>query len=348
MTPFVMVGWGYRSRAWWEAAQGIGADCAGMVVRTPRETPAPAYSSLSEAVQKTGAKLVVASVSWDQTPLVAREAVELGVGVLVETPAAPDLDALAALWREVGDSALVQVAEQYPRYPTHAARLAVTASGAIGTPTQVQVSSTQTYHAVALMRAHLGMPLGAARVTATAVSAPLLHPLSRAGWTGKVEPEETTTTHAVFDFGDGRSGVYDFIDQQTRNLLRFRRLAVRGTLGELNDLDVLRWAGPETILSERIERRQSGYDLDMSGYDSETLSLGGEVLWRNPWPGNHWPDDTLATATLLRDALAWADGSAPEPYPLAQGLQDAALGFAIARAVEQQRPIEVAAGPWVS
>ena len=25
MTPFVMVGWGYRSRAWWEAAQGIGA-----------------------------------------------------------------------------------------------------------------------------------------------------------------------------------------------------------------------------------------------------------------------------------------------------------------------------------
>ncbi len=348
MTPFVMVGWGYRSRAWWEAARGIGAQCAGMVVRTPRDTPAPAYDSLSEAVRKTGAKLVVASVSWDQTPIIAREAVELGVGVLVETPAAPDPDALAALWREVGGSGLVQVAEQYPRYPTHAARLAVTASGALGTPTQVQVSSTQTYHAVALMRAHLGMPLGGATVTATSVTAPLLHPLSRAGWTGASQPEAATTTHAVFDFGDGRSGIYDFVDQQTRNLLRFRRLAVRGTLGELDDLDVLRWAGPETILTERIERRQSGYDLDMSGYDSETLSLGGEVLWRNPWPGNHWPDDTLATATLLRDALAWADGSAPEPYPLAQGLQDAALGFAIARAVAERRPVEVAAGPWAS
>ena len=45
MTPFVMVGWGYRSRAWWEAARGIGAQCAGMVVRTPRDTPAPAYDS---------------------------------------------------------------------------------------------------------------------------------------------------------------------------------------------------------------------------------------------------------------------------------------------------------------
>ena len=44
-----------------------------------------------------------------------------------------------------------------------------------------------------------------------------------------------------------------------------------------------------------IERRQTGYDLDMSGFDSEHLSYEGEVLWRNPWPGNHWPDDTIAT-----------------------------------------------------
>ena len=32
--------------------------------------------------------------------------------------------------------------------PAHAARAALVASGAIGTPTQVQVSSTQGYHAV--------------------------------------------------------------------------------------------------------------------------------------------------------------------------------------------------------
>lgn len=346
MTTFVMVGWGYRSRAWWEAAQGIGAECVGMVVRTPRDTPVPAYHSLPEALAKTGAKLVVASVSWDQTPVIARQAVEAGVGVLLETPAAGNTEGLEALWRDVGASGLVQVAEQYPRYPSHAARLAVTASGVIGTPTQVQVSSTQTYHAVALMRAHLGLPMGAARVTAASVTAPALQPLSRAGWTGKTEPEDTTTRHAVFDFGDGRSGVYDFSDQQTRNLLRFRRLAVRGTLGELDGDDVVRWGGPETILTGRIERRQTGYDLDMSGFDSEHLSYEGEVLWRNPWPGNHWPDDTIATATLLRDTLAWADGGAPEPYPLAQGCQDAALGFAIEQAIKAQRPVEVPAGPW--
>lgn len=65
-----------------------------------------------------------------------------------------------------------------------------------------------------------------------------------------------------------------------------------------------------------------------------------------PVAGNHWPDDTIATATLLRDALAWADDAAPEPYPLAQGCQDAALGFAIEKAIKAQRPVEVPAGPW--
>lgn len=348
MVAFVVVGWGYRSRAWWEAARGIGAECVGVVVRSPRETPVPAFGSLSEAIAATGARLAVASVSWDATPAIAREAADAGIGIVVETPPAPDSDGLEALWRHVGATGLVQVAEQYPRYPSHAARLALTASGVIGTPTQVQVSSTQTYHALSLMRAHLGWPDGATRVTATSVTAPVLQPLSRAGWTGATEPEAATTTHAVLDFGDGRSGVYDFTDNLTRNLLRFRRLTVRGTLGELDADTVVRWGGPETILTSRIERRQSGYDLDMSGYDTETLSHDGRVLWRNPWPGLHWPDDTLATATLLRDALAWAADEGPEPYPLERALTDARLGFAIQAAVEAGGTLTVPAPPWVA
>lgn len=342
---YVLVGWGYRSRAWWEAGQGIGSECAGVVVRSPRETPVPAFGSLDEALATTGAQLVVVSVSPEQAPVVVREAVAAGVGVLVETPPAADDAGLTALWRDVGGSRLVQVAEQYPRYPSHAARLALTASGLIGTPTQVQVSSTQLHHAAALIRAHLGWPAGPARVTATRVEAPLLQPLSRAGWTGATDPTPTGSTHAVLDFGDGRSGVYDFTDQQTRNLLRFRRLVVRGTHGELDSDTALHWGGPETILTSRLERRQSGHDLDMSGFDSETISHGRTVLWRNPWPGNRWSDDQLATATLLRDALAWTDGG-PEPYPLSRGCADAALGFAIERAVREGHAVDVPAGPW--
>jgi predicted dehydrogenase len=80
--------------------------------------------------------------------------------VLAETPPAPDLDGLRGLWSAVGASGLVQVAEQYLMMPSHAARAALVATGVIGTPTQVQVSSTQQYHAIALIRGLLGAGRG--------------------------------------------------------------------------------------------------------------------------------------------------------------------------------------------
>lgn len=345
--PFLLVGWGYRSRAWLEAAQGIdGAPCAGVVVRSPRQTPVPAFGSITEAVEKTAARFVVAAVSWDSATSVIREAVELGVPVLTETPAAPHVTGLRSLWNEVGDSGLVQVAEQYPRYPSHAARLEVVRSGILGTPTQVQVSSTQLYHAVSLMRAYLGAECGPVSVWATTVKAPLLQPLSRRGWMNGSGPMMSVTTHAVLDFGEGRSGIYDFTDQQTRNLLRMRRLVVRGSHGELDGDTLVHWAGPETILTTRLERRQSGHDLDMSGFDTETISHGNDVVWRNPWPGNHWTDDQHATATILRDMALWVDDAGPEPYPLREGLQDAALGFAIDEAATDEHPVRVETQPW--
>ncbi|MGJ6979539.1 hypothetical protein ACSDQ9_03275 [Aestuariimicrobium soli] len=289
---------------------------------------------------------MVSSVGWTSAAAVIREAVELGLPILSETPPAADPAGLAELWQQVGASGLVQVAEQYPQYPSHAARLALVRSGAIGTPTQVQVSSTQLYHAVALMRAHLGAAPGPATVTATTTTAPLLQPLTRVGWTPDPEPGPATTTHAVIQFGEGQSGVYDFTDLQTRNLLRVRRLVVRGSHGELDGEQVLRWGGPETVLTSRIERRQSGHDLDMSGFDSETISHGDDVLWRNPWSGRRWSDDEHATAAVLAQMAAWVDGSGDEPYPLAEAQQDAAIGFAIEESVATGGPVTLAEQPW--
>jgi hypothetical protein len=50
--------------------------------------------------------------------------------------------------------------EQYLMMPAHAARAALVATGVIGTPTQVQVSSTQQYHVIALIRGLLGAGRG--------------------------------------------------------------------------------------------------------------------------------------------------------------------------------------------
>lgn len=343
---FVLIGWGYRSQAWLAAAEGLGLRCAGVVVRTPREAPIPTFLSLGDALRETGAAFAVASVSAASAAQVIRDAVALGLPILSETPPASDTGGLIELWNAVGDRGLVQVAEQYPRYPSHAARLALTRSGVIGAPTQVQVSSTQLHHAAALMRAHLRAEPGPVTVRATTTSAPALMPLDRSGWTGATEPIDVTTTHAVLDFGAGRSGVYDFSDWQTRNLLRFRRLVVRGTHGELDGENVLSWGGPETIVTSRIERRQSGWDLDMSGYDTEHLAHGREVLWRNPFLGRRWSDDEHATASMLAAMDAWVAGEGPEPYPLREGCQDAAIAFAIEDAAATGQAVTLGDLPW--
>jgi predicted dehydrogenase len=246
----------------------------------------------------------------------------------------------------VGDSGLVQVAEQYPMMPSHAARAALVDSGAIGTPTQVQVSSTQQYHAVALIRSLLAAGQGPVSVRAARFTAPLISPLSRSGWTDDEEPHPTTTTIATLDFGNGRSGVYDFTEQQTRNQLRFRRLTVRGSAGELHNDEVVRMTGPRTLVRSPLVRRQTGYDLDLNGYDTEHISLGSEVLYRNPYPERRWMDDEIAVATLLERTASWVRGEGPEPYPLAEGSQDQLVALAIEESADSDTTVTTSREAW--
>jgi predicted dehydrogenase len=280
------------------------------------------------------------------TPEVIADAVERGLPVLAETPPAPDLEGLRALWSAVGSSGLVQVAEQYLMMPSHAARAALVASGAIGTPTQVQVSSTQQYHAVSLIRGLLSAGRGPASIRATRFTAPLVSPLSRTGWTDDEEAHPTTTTIATLDFGGGRSGVYDFTEQQTRNQLRFRRLLVRGSAGEVQDDEVVRMTGPRTLVRSPLVRRQTGHDLDLIGYDTEHISLGSEVLYRNPYPGRRWMDEEIAMATLLERMASWVHGEGPEPYPLAEGAQDHQLALAIEESADRDTTVTTEREAW--
>jgi hypothetical protein len=170
--------------------------------------------------------------------------------------------------------------------------------------------------------------------------------LSRAGWTGDEEEHPTTTTIATLDFGDGRSGVYDFTEQQTRNQLRFRRLTVRGSAGELHNDEVVRMTGPDTLVRTPLVRRQTGYDLDLIGYETEHISLGSEVLYRNPYPGRRWMDDEIAVATLLERTASWVRGEGPAPYPLAEGAQDQHIALAIEESAVTDTTITTSREAW--
>ncbi|WP_062388009.1 Gfo/Idh/MocA family protein [Demequina iriomotensis] len=292
---------------------------------------------------------VVAAVPWEASPGVIRDVVAAGVPVLAETPPAPDLDGLRALWDAVGASGLVQVAEQYTRMPGHAARIALLERGVIGAPHTVELSSTHLYHAVSLMRTMLGAGdasrVTGATVTARTFTAPMVDPLTPAGWTGSGEPEPRTTTIATLDFGDGRMGLYDFVDNQWWNPYLHRRIVIRGSHGEIADDAVLRLT-PDGPVGSRLEHRRTGHDLNFEGNALWHSSFDGEVVYRNAWHASRMSEDDLAVAQILLDTGRWARGEGPEPYPLAQGLWDHALGLAIVESARTRADVVVADQPW--
>jgi len=335
---FATVGAGFRAAAYWRiAAQIKNPRCVGAVARSPRAAPVPVFGSLAECLRTAAPDFLVTAVPRAITPAIVAEAVGYGVPVLAETPPASDLAGMRGLWASVKDAGVVQVAEQYLLMPTHAARQAVVRAGLIGTPSQVQVSSTQLYHAVSLIRGLLGVGREPVTVCATRHVAPLVDPLNRAGWTDDPAPRPATTTIATLDFGAGRSGLYDFTDNQTRNQLRSRRLLVRGSHGELQDDQVLRLLRPRTVVRTPLLRTTEG-----------DLALGDEIFFRNPWPGRRLNDDEIATARLLTATADWVRGVAPPPYPLVEGLHDAQVGLAIEEAADTGRTVVTSVEPWRS
>ena len=291
--------------------------------------------------------VVVTAVSWEANPEVVLQLVQAGVPVLSETPPAADLPTLRRLWSVLGADSPVQVAEQYPFQPMNAARLALVRDGVLGAPTSAHISMTQTYHAVSLLRAALGVGGEEAQVRAVAFASPLVSPWSRAGWTGDTTRHDLTTTLASVDFG-GRVGVYDFTETQTRNPLRTSRFVVRGSHGELVDEQVVRLRDQVTVTESPLVRRQWGQHRDFEVPDLDTISFEGSVVYRNPFTGGRLSDEEVAMATILERTARWGRGDGAAPYPLAAAAQDHLLALAIERAIRSGATVPVPREPWAS
>lgn len=349
-----IVGSGWRTGFFHRLAEAMPErfTVSGVVTRTAergqeveREWRVPTYRSVGElAADKPD--FVIVSVPWDVAPRVTRELVALGIPVLSETPPAPDLDGLRRLWSDVGATGLVQVAEQNPFLPSHAAQAALIDSGALGQITSVQLSSTHLYHALAVVRRLLDAGRGPATVHASKFVAPLADPMVRDGWSGNDESKEATTTLATIDFGGGRTALYDFTDNQWHNPLRQNRIVIRGSRGELVDDRLIRLADATTVVESRLFRRQTGIDLNLEGFALDHLSLDGQVLYRNPFPGVRLADEDISIATLLDRMTAFARGDGPPPYPLAEASQDHLLALAIEESARTGQPVVTKAEPW--
>ncbi len=305
----------------------------------------PVRRGIDELIASDGADVVIVSVATAAAPAIVERLVDAGRRVLLETPPAPDAAGLVELWSRVGESGLVQVAEQYLRYPGHVARAEAVRRGLIGRPTSVQVSSTHEYHAISMIRGLLGVGRASAEVRAQRFVAPLVDPVTRDGRTAAEHESPAGTVLATLDFG-AAMGLYDFTDNQWFNPLRHRRIVVRGTRGEIADDRIVRLADPRTVVESAIVRRQIGHDLDLEGYATDHLSIDGEIVWRNAFPGTRMSDEDLAIAEMLVATGDWARGAGPASYPLGDAVHDQALTLAIRAALESGAVERSLAGPW--
>ncbi len=351
---FGVVGSGYRTQAFVRIAERLSErfTLEGVVTRTERRVDeivvgwrVPAYTDLRTFLNRHPVDFMITSTPFSVTPGQIEELVRLNIPVLAETPPAPDVDSLRRLWQAVGAADLVQVAEQYPYAPGNQARRALLDTGAVGRVTWAEISATQWYHAVALLRQMLGTGFRPATVTAQSFFLPVVDPLSRAGWADDIDPVDRTTTLATLDF-DGAVGVYDYTDNQVRNPVRGNRMLVRGTHGELVDDHLVRLPAPRAPLESELRRWRTGGYLDFDVPDLYQIGDGERVLYRNPYYGAGLSEEDIAVATVLERTGHWARGEGEPPYPLAEACQDQRLALAIRQAVEQAGPVRVDREDW--
>jgi predicted dehydrogenase len=357
MTSIAIVGAGWRAEFYIRIALLMPErfEVIGVVARKEdarnaleQEFGVKTFSSVSQLLSHKKPDYVVSSVSWDSNPSVAEELVQAGVYVLCETPPAPTVEALQKLWKAVGSSGMVQVAEQYLNLPGHSSRLLITQSGVIGEVTSVELSSTHGYHAVSIMRGFLQSGFEPTTITTRQFEAPLVNPLVRDGWNNDFSPQLAKTTISLIDFGDGKSGIYNFVDNQWHNQLRHRRIVVRGSKGEIVDDAVIRLVDGPAITTSKIERYQLGYDLNLDGFDTEHLSFDGKVVFKNPFTGLRFMDEEIAIAQLIVQMADWIDGHSKPPYPLSEGCQDQLISLAMDESTASGKSITTQKLDWAN
>jgi len=312
--------------------------------RCARKWGVPVVRTFGEALAHEP-DFVITCVPWDAMPGAVTELVEAGAHVLAETPPAPTADGLRALWGRVGGTGRVQVAEQYMRMPGHAARLAVVRNGVIGAPTAVEVSSTHLYHSTSMMRSLLDVGMADAVVNARSFVARQVDPLTPEGWVEDPRPVPRSRTIATLDFGDGRMGLYDFVENQWWNPLLARRIVVRGERGEIVD-DAVTHLTDEGVIVSPISYRRTGVDMNLEGNDLVSASFEGRMVYRNPWVGSRLSEDDIAVASLLEETGRWARSEGPAPYPLAEACQDHLFALAIEESARTGADVRVSKDVW--
>lgn len=351
---FGLIGGGWRAEFFTRIAAFMPErfEIVGVHLRSPEKAAAfghkwrlPVCDTL-EAMADLDPDFVVLSVSAAAHLEFAQALHRLNLAVLCETPAAADVPSMLAIWRMVEQGFRIQVAEQYLYQPLHAARLAIVASGMLGRVSSARVSAAHGYHGVSLMRRYLGIGFDDATIRGRRFSAPIVQGPDRFGPPAEEKLIDSMQLLGEFDFGD-RLGLFDFTDVQYRSYVRSHRVVVRGERGEIADNEVRYLADHRTPVVETLNRRDRGHNGDLDGYYLDSIVLGRETIYRNPFPRVRLMDDEIAIAVVLEKMGSYARGG-PGPYSFAEAAQDQYLALTMAEAARTGETLRTSRQPWAS
>lgn len=351
---FGLIGGGWRAEFFTRIAAAIPGrfEIVGVHVRSAEKGAAfgqrwrlPVCDTL-EAMADLEPDFVVLSVSAAAHLEFARELHRLNLAVLCETPAAADVASMIEIWRLVEHGFRIHVAEQYLYQPLHAARLAVIASGKLGRVSSARVSAAHGYHGVSLIRHLLGIGFEDAVTRGRQFQAPIVQGPDRFGPPAEERLVTSLQLLGEFDFGD-RLGLFDFTDVQYRSYVRSHRVVVRGERGEVVDREVRYLRDHRTPVTEELHRRDRGHYGDLDGLYLESMVLGSETVYRNPFPHARLMDDEIAIAVALEKMGSYARGGTG-PYSFAEAAQDQYLALTMAEAARTGETITTSRQPWAS
>jgi hypothetical protein len=358
LAEFVIIGGGWRSKFFLRAARAVPERfrVAGMFVRDATKGAAiekkwgvRTFRSLDDLL--AGGKPLFAAVSLprDQVSAMLEELTGRGLAVLTETPPAGDVASLERVNSLTGRGGRIQVAEQYIFQPMHAARLAVAQSGMLGNISQAQVSFTQAYHGISLIRHYLNVGFEPVKITAMKFESPIFKGPDRLGPPTAEQIIPCPQTIAWLDFGNiaggSRLGVFDFAHDQHRSYVRSDRVLVRGERGEINQNVVRHLADFRTPLQFELLRQDAGIDGNLEGFHHKGIVGEGRWWYRNPFGEARLADDEIAVATCLAKMADYARDGASF-YSLAEASHDTYLSLMMEQAATEGKKIQVLPQAW--
>ena len=348
---FALVGTGWRAGFFARMAlkmperyemTGVWAHSARGREQAETQWKARIYQSLEE-IAGDRPDYVIASVPGRAVPELALFLADHDMPALFETYCSESVEEMNGLYRKAG-GAPIQIAEQYPFQPMHAARIATAASGKLGRVYQARTSFIQNYHTLAVLRRLLGIRMELPEVRAWQGENRRAAGPTRAGDPEKDVLETARQEMFLLDYGD-RTALGDYEAMQQRSWIRHPVVQVRGERGEILNDQVTYLKDYLTPVSYRLTRIQNGTEGNLEGYDLKGIQGEGEWVYRNPCRPVPMMDDEIAVAVCMDRMADYVRGGEPF-YPLEEAFQDHHLCLVIQQAAAEGRPVRAEKQIW--